>query len=166
MAKNGSRRAEEKEREDLEMNGINSTTLIGNLTKKPAIRYTQGGTAVLGMRLAVDERVKRGGEWVKETTYFNATIFGTRAEGLAKVLDKGQTVYVQGPVRCRQYVTKDSQEHRADMEVSCRELRIIRWPQGKQNQAGAAEADPPMDDELLAAEAAALAEVTEAPVAE
>ncbi len=144
------------------MNGINSTTLVGNLVRKPTLRYSQSSTAILSGRIAVDERVKRQGKWVSETTFFNISVFGARAEGLAKVLDKGQTLYVQGPVRCRTYETAEG-EHRASMEVPCRELRIVRWPQGKQNQAAAAEAEPPMDDEVLTDEAALAAE--DAPVA-
>lgn len=139
--------------------GINKFTCIGNLTAKPALRYTQSGSAVLSGRVAVDESVpQKGGTWGTRTTFFNFSLFGKRAEGLSKVLDKGQGLYLEGPIQGREWQGQDGKA-RFSMEINVRELRITRWPQGKQTQAAAAEeVAPPVDDE-------ALAEIEEAPVA-
>ena len=43
--------------------GLNKVMLIGNLGADPEIKYTQGGQAVLKLRLATTERyVTKGGE--------------------------------------------------------------------------------------------------------
>ena len=39
---------------------INSVVLVGNLTRDPELRHTPSGTAVTTLRIAVNDRVKRG----------------------------------------------------------------------------------------------------------
>ena len=79
------------------MNGLNSVTLGGNLTRDPELRYTQGGTAVLSMSVAVNESRKDGnGEWVDYPNYIDMTLFGKRAESVSDYLSKGTYVAVTG----------------------------------------------------------------------
>ena len=42
---------------------INSVVLVGNLTRDPELRHTPSGTAVTTLRIAVNDRIKRGEEW-------------------------------------------------------------------------------------------------------
>lgn len=79
------------------MNGLNSVTLGGNLTRDPELRCTQGGTAVLSMSVAVNESRKDGnGEWSDYPNYIDMTLFGKRAESVSDYLSKGTYVAVTG----------------------------------------------------------------------
>jgi single-strand DNA-binding protein len=40
-----------------------TTTIVGNLTEDPALRFTQGGAAVSNFSVAVTPRVKDGDGW-------------------------------------------------------------------------------------------------------
>ncbi len=77
--------------------GLNKVMLIGNLGADPEIKYTQGGQAILKVRLATTERyVSKGGERQERTEWHSVVIWGNRAEALNKILQKGRTIYVEG----------------------------------------------------------------------
>ena len=98
------------------MNGLNSVTLGGNLTRDPELRYTQVGTAVLSMSVAVNESRKDGnGEWVDYPNYIDMTLFGKRAESVSDYLSKGTYVAVTGRLHQNRW-EKDGQK-RSKVEV-------------------------------------------------
>ena len=45
------------------MASFNRVILVGNLTRDVDVRYTPQGTAVTDIGLAVNDRVKKQGEW-------------------------------------------------------------------------------------------------------
>lgn len=90
------------------MNGINRVTLLGNLGADPELRYTQGGTAVLNIRIATPERFNgKDGQWTERTEWHNVVIWGKRGEALANILRKGSSVLVEGTLRTTSYDAKD-----------------------------------------------------------
>lgn len=98
------------------MNGLNSVTLGGNLTRDPELRHTQGGTAVLSMSVAVNESRKDGNdEWTDYPNYIDMTLFGKRAESVSGYLSKGTYVAVTGRLHQNRW-EKDGQK-RSKVEV-------------------------------------------------
>ncbi len=88
--------------------GLNKCTLIGNLCAAPELRFTQGGQAVLNMRIATNESYLDKDKVRRERTDFhNVVVWGARAEGLSKVLTTGFRVYVEGPLRTSSYDNKE-----------------------------------------------------------
>ena len=76
------------------MAGETIITVVGNLTADPELRYTQGGQAVLNVRLATDESyVNKDGERQDRTEWHSVIIWGKRGEGLNKVLSKGKQIF-------------------------------------------------------------------------
>lgn len=90
--------------------GINSVTLIGNLGQDPEVRYSQGGTAICNLSVAVNERVKKGEEWQDHVEWFRIVCFGQTAENAAKFLAKGRQVFVEGKGRHKQWKDKDGND--------------------------------------------------------
>lgn len=86
---------------------VNSVVLIGNLAKDPELRHTAGGTAVANLRIAVNDRVKRQGEWTDVAYFFDITVWGNQGEACAQYLSKGRKVGVQGKLTQREYEAKD-----------------------------------------------------------
>lgn len=101
--------------------GYNRVQLLGNLGADPELRFTQAGGAVLSLRLATTERVKVRDEWQDKTEWHSVTVFGARAEALAKILGKGATVFVEGSLRTSSYEAKDGSK-RYKTEVVAREV--------------------------------------------
>jgi len=91
--------------------GFNRVMLMGNLGADPELRFTQGGQAVLNIRLATTEsyldkdKVRRD-----RTDWHTVTVWGKRGEGLAKVLKKGSSIFVEGSLRTSSYDDKDGQK--------------------------------------------------------
>ena len=92
---------------------INSVVLVGNLTRDPELRHTPSGTAVTTLRIAVNDRVKRGEEWTDAAYYFDVTVWGRTAENCAQYLAKGRPVGVQGKLTWREWDAQDGTKRQA-----------------------------------------------------
>jgi single-strand DNA-binding protein len=98
--------------------GFNRVLLLGNLGADPELKMTQGGTAVLKLRLATTERYQdKSGVWQDKTEWHSVVVWGKRAEGLHKVLAKGSSIFVEGSLRTTSYEDRDGNK-RTKTEVS------------------------------------------------
>lgn len=84
--------------------GMNKVFLLGNLGADPELRFTQGGQAVLNLRLATTESYLDKDKVRKERTdWHNVVIWGKRGEALSKILGKGSSIFVEGGLRTSSY---------------------------------------------------------------
>ena len=81
------------------MASFNRVILVGNITRDIELRYTPQGTAVTDIGLAVNDRVKKQGEWVDETTFVDITLWGRTAEVAGEYLSKGAPVLIEGRLK-------------------------------------------------------------------
>ena len=97
---------------------INRVNVSGNLTRDPELRATQGGTSVLRIGLAVNDRARnqQTGEWEDRANFVDCVVFGKRAEALAGMLAKGQRVAIDGRLRYSSWEAQDG-SHRSKLEV-------------------------------------------------
>src|SRR5262249_43016528 len=88
-----------------DMEGVNRVFLAGNLGADPELRYTQGGQPVLNMRLATTESWfdKASNQRKEKTEWHNVSVWAARAEGLAKILKKGDRLIVEGRLQTTSY---------------------------------------------------------------
>jgi single-strand DNA-binding protein len=92
------------------MASFNRVILVGNLTRDPELRYIPSGTAVSEIGLAVNDRVKRGDQWVDEATFVDVTLWGRTAEIANEYLSKGAPVLIEGRLKLDRW-EKDGQKH-------------------------------------------------------
>ncbi|MFA5844693.1 MAG: single-stranded DNA-binding protein [Coriobacteriia bacterium] len=106
--------------------GINRVMISGNLTRDPELRSTGGGLSVLKLRMAVNDRRKNAttGEWEDAPNYVDVTIFGARADALARFLHKGSKVAVEGKLRWSEWESSAG-EKRSKIEVVADELELM-----------------------------------------
>ena len=123
---------------------INSVVVSGNLTRDPELRQTQGGTAVLSLRLASNGRRRNSqtGQWEDEPCFLGVTVWGARAEALARILAMGSRVTVQGRLRWREWSDKDGARREA-LEVVADNVELPPRQQGAAQQAQAPHTQPP-----------------------
>lgn len=81
------------------MASFNRVILLGNITRDIELKYTQGGTAVTEIGLAVNDRIKRNNEWVEETTFVDVTLWGRTAEVAGEYLGKGSSILIEGRLK-------------------------------------------------------------------
>lgn len=94
---------------------INHVVISGNLTRDPDERRSASGMAILKLGVAVNDRQKKGDEWVDYPNFLDVTVFGKRAESLASKLAKGSKVYVVGKLRWSQWDSNG--EKRSKVEI-------------------------------------------------
>ena len=92
------------------MASFNRVILVGNMTRDPELRYIPSGTAVSDIGLAVNDRVKKGDQWVEETTFVDVTLWGRTAEIANEYLSKGSPVLIEGRLKLDRW-EKDGQKH-------------------------------------------------------
>lgn len=102
--------------------GLNRVNLLGNLGQDPELRFTQGGQAVLNIRLATTESyLDRDKQRKERTDWHTVTIWGRRGEALSKILSKGSRIFVEGSIRNSSYEGRDGQK-RYKTEISAKNI--------------------------------------------
>lgn len=77
---------------------MNSTNLIGRLTKDLDVRYTGNGKAVVNFTVAVDRPFSRD-----KTDFINCVAWEKTAENMGQYLSKGSQIGVTGYITTRNY---------------------------------------------------------------
>jgi single-strand DNA-binding protein len=110
------------------MASFNRVILVGNLTRDPELRYIPSGTAVSEIGLAVNDRVKKGDQWVDETTFVDVTMWGRTAEVANEYLSKGAPVLIEGRLKLDSW-EKDGQK-RSKLRVVCEKMQMLGGREG------------------------------------
>jgi single-strand DNA-binding protein len=102
-----------------------TTTITGNLTREPEIRYTKEGQATTQLGVAVTRRWqdRTTAEWQEATSFFHVVCWRDLAENVALSLTKGMRVVVSGRLEQRSWETEDG-EHRSKVEIVADEIGL------------------------------------------
>lgn len=146
------------------MASFNRVILVGNLTRDVEIRYTPSQLAVTEIGLAVNDRVKKQGEWVDEATFVDITLFGRTAEVAGEYLSKGSPVLIEGRLKLDQWEQEGQKRYK--LKVVGEKMQMLggrsggggggnRAPAQQHQQAASAPSQPqsqpaasPPDDEV------------------
>jgi len=95
-----------------------STTMSGNLTRDPEIRYSREGQPSASFGLAVNRRWQARGseEWEESTSFFDVVCWRDLAENVALSLVKGSRVVVSGRLEQRTWETEEG-DRRSRVEL-------------------------------------------------
>ena len=107
------------------MAGEVSVTIVGNLADDPELRYTQGGVAVVSVRVGSTPRTlnRSTNEWVDgETVWVRCTAWREAAENIAQSLTKGSRVVVTGRLKAPSAYQSAQGEARASLELEIDEI--------------------------------------------
>lgn len=113
------------------MSNLNSVFVIGNLTREVELRYTQKGTPVAQMTIAVN---RKSGEH-EEVCYLNVKAWGKTAENCSRHIGKGSSILVEGYLR--QDTWEDSQTHkkRSSISIVAEKVHFINYTRNSSTQA-------------------------------
>lgn len=102
---------------------INSTTLVGRLTKDPELRTTPSGVEVGNFTLAVNRTfTNQNGE--READFINCIVFRKQAVNVNQYLSKGKLAGIVGRLQTRSYENKERQKVYVT-EVVCDNVQFL-----------------------------------------
>ena len=120
---------------------INKVMITGNLTRDAELRTTPGGTAVLSLGVAVnDRRRNQNGEWEDYANFVDCTLFGRRAEAIHQYLVKGTKVAIEGRLHYSSWEDRNSGQRRSKLDVTIDEIEFMSSRNGGVAPAQAASA--------------------------
>ena len=120
---------------------MHSTMIAGNVGKDAVLRRTGNGDAVLGFSVAVDNGKDKNGN-KRDSTWFNCSVWGKRAESLEAYIKKGTKLTLSGRVDVDVY------EGKGFLKLSVNELTFHGGKYQDREPAKYAEHDAPASDEL------------------
>ena len=91
------------------MPNLATATIIGHLGRDPDVRYSQSGSPIANMSVAV---TTRKGE-TEHTMWWKVSLFGKQAEIAEKYLHKGDAALFQGRIRIDTYKDKQGETREA-----------------------------------------------------
>jgi single-strand DNA-binding protein len=127
-------------------NDLNSVTIVGRLTRDVELKYSTSGTAIARLSLGTTQNRKQGDQWVEESHYFTAIMFGRRADALQRYLTKGQQVGIIGTLQQNRWQDKQTGQNRSQVQILIDDIQLLG---GKGNQAGGGQnqnSQSPVDD--------------------
>ena len=102
---------------------FNKVILVGNLTRAPELKYTQGkGTPVAKTGIAVNRKANVNGE--KEVCFIDLTFWGRTAEVANQYLQKGSKVLIEGRLMLEQWQDQNGQ-NRSKHSVTVESMEML-----------------------------------------
>jgi len=131
------------------MSSYNKVLLMGNLTRDPELRYTQSGTAVVKIGLAVNRkyRNRNTNEMVEETTFVDVEGWGSQAETFNQYMRKGRPVFLEGRLRLDSWETREGQKRNKLVVV----MENFRFLGGRSGDRDASASEGPRQDPAVKA---------------
>lgn len=107
---------------------INKVQILGNVTQKPEIKSTKGGTAVTQISVATSRsyKVKDSDEWKKEPEFHSVVLWGKMAEMAGERFEKGTRILVEGRLATRSW-EKDGVKHYKTEVIATDVILIARY---------------------------------------
>jgi len=127
------------------MSDFTRIVISGRAVADPDIRYTPSGSEVAQFRIAVNRnfKTKESTEWQEETFFITVIAWNLLAEKIEKNLKKGDSVFVEGRLRVREYEVEGNK--RTATEITASAVKIIKKTQTKEveiEEAGDEESEP------------------------
>ena len=127
---------------------VNKVFLIGRVGKDPAVRFTQGGTAVAQFSLATSEKfTKKDGSKEEQTQWHQVVAWGKLGEICGEYLIKGSLVSIIGKVTYRTYEDKNK-EKKYITEIVANEMQILKDGKPKEQQQPGNAAPPAGEEDI------------------
>ena len=106
------------------MRSVNKVIIIGNLTRDPELKQTQGGQAIASFGLATNREWNVNGERRKSTEFHECVAWAHLAEVCNNYLKKGKLVYVEGYLKTRSW-DSESGEKKFRTEIVVQDMVIL-----------------------------------------
>lgn len=116
------------------MGDLSVAVIVGRLTRDAELKYTSSGQAICKFSVATNSRVKKGDQWVDESSYWNVDLWGKKAESVNQYLTKGKLVAVEGDMRQDKW-EKDGQQQMKVL-ITANDVQLLGGGEGRGGSGG------------------------------
>ena len=107
------------------MRSINKVIIIGNLTRDPEMKETQGGQKITSFGIATNrEWTTTNSERKKSTEFHEVVAWSKLGEICAQYLKKGKLVYIEGYLKTRSWESEEG-DKRFKTEIVAEDMVIL-----------------------------------------
>lgn len=115
---------------------LNKTFILGNLTRDPELRQTQGGHSVCSFAIATNRFYKdSAGQKQQQAEFHNVVAWGRQAEIIHQYLKKGSILLVEGRLQTRSWQDTQGVKHWRT-EVIAENIQLGPRPMGGDGSRG------------------------------
>ncbi len=132
---------------------MNNVTLLGRLTRDPELKYTQSGTAVTRITVAVDRGLSKEKRQAAQANnqptadFINCTAWGKTAELISNYFSKGNQIGIVGRIQTGSYEKNGQMVYTTDVVInSVSFIESKNTNNNTNNQPGGYSNDEPIDD--------------------
>lgn len=108
---------------------MNTSFLLGRMTKEPDFRVTQSGKSIVKFNLAVQRKYKNPTTGKYDTDFFNCQAWGKLGEAINSYCSKGQRILIEGELQNRSWTTQQG-EKRMTTEINVVHAEFIEKREG------------------------------------
>jgi single-strand DNA-binding protein len=131
-------------------NALAEVTLVGRVTRDGESRFTQQGTKVANVSVAVSRRYNQDNEWKEVTSFISLSVWGDAADRVNSIR-KGDIIsatFSMADMKANAYTTTAG-EQRVGLEVSRAQVSRVAWANGEAGDlAPAGAAEIPAEDDI------------------
>ncbi len=130
------------------MRTVNKVILIGNITRDPLIKTTEGGKKMAMFTVATNRYYKTAdGQNKSEAEFHNCVAWGTLAERAEQFLTKGKLVYIEWRLKTRVIDKEDGEKLYKTETVASNMIFLNKRGEFDDNQSESTDALDSIDDD-------------------
>jgi len=122
---------------------MNKVVLVGRLTAKPELRYTNSNTAFLRFTIAVNRNFTAA-DGKREADFINIVAWRKQAETISRYFDKGNLIAIEGRLQTGSYDDRDGNK-RYTMDVALDNFEFVEGRNKSQSESGSFNEPSPYD---------------------
>lgn len=122
---------------------MNKVVLVGRLTAKPELRYTNSNTAFLRFTVAVNRNFTSA-DGKREADFINVVAWRKQAETISKYFDKGNLIAIEGRLQTGSYDDREGNK-RYTMDVALDNFEFVEGKNKSQSDGGSFNEPSPYD---------------------
>jgi len=96
---------------------MNKLFIIGVVGQQPELKTSARGTSFCSTSVAVKDGYMKEGKWEETTTWLYITIFDKSAENFSAMVNKGDTVMVEGKLRVNEREVDGAKKSELQIQV-------------------------------------------------
>ena len=92
------------------MGNIYGTFFDCHVVRACEIKYTTEGVAIGNFSIAVNDSVKKNGEWIEDSSFFECVAYGKKAETLKSYVTSGQRMFFYMRPKQERWIDKEGKK--------------------------------------------------------